>query len=134
MQFRTCCVRSLGLLLALAWPSALQAALPHVQLRPVWTNLNISRPLWMEEAPGAPRRFFVMEQQGRVLLVPRDGDGSDATEFLNIVSRKPFIENEEGLLGFAPHPQFASNGRFYILYTQQNPKRSVIAEWKTAAN
>jgi glucose/arabinose dehydrogenase len=88
----------------------------------------------MEEATHPAGCLFVIEQQGRVLLFPKDHGGSDAKEFLNIVNRKPYVENEEGLLGFATHPQFADNGRFYVYYTQQNPKRSVISEWRVAAN
>jgi glucose/arabinose dehydrogenase len=109
-----------------------RAELPHIELRPVFTNLTVTRPLWMEEAPDGSGRFFVVEQQGRVLLVRKDGDGTNAQEFLNIVDRKPFVENEEGLLGFACHPEFGKNGRVFVYYTQQNPKRSVISEIKVS--
>lgn len=114
--------------------AAVQAELPKVQLQPVFPKLELNRPLWLEDVPDASGRFLLLEQQGRVLSVQKGSDGSQATEFLNIVDRKPLVENEEGLLGVACHPQFARNGRIFIYYTQQNPKRSVISELKVSAS
>ena len=44
--------------------------------------------------------------------------------------RKPFASNEEGLLGLAFHPKFPGNGKFYIYYSQQSPRRSVVSEFQ----
>src|SRR2546426_185417 len=55
-------------------------------------------------------------------------------ELLNIVDRKPHVELEEGLLSLAFHPQFKTNRLFYIYYSQQNPRRSVISEFKMLAD
>ncbi len=36
---------------------------------------------------------------------------------------------EEGLLGLAFHPKYKENGRFYITFSRQGPKRLVLAEY-----
>lgn len=125
--------RGLFLSLTLMLPPASEAALPKLELREILSALHADRPMWMEDAPDGSGRVLVVEQQGRILLTRKGSDGAGAAEFLNIVNRKPLMENEEGLLGMAFHPQFKSNGLVYIFYSQQNPKRSVISELKVSA-
>jgi glucose/arabinose dehydrogenase len=118
--------------------------LPKIKLRPVFPALALDRPVWMSQAPDGSDRFFVVEQPGRILLVPRGGDGSQVKEFLNIAERDAFLEagpnTATGLISIAFHPGFATNGLFYIFYTQQNsnkmgqyPIRSVISEFKVSS-
>jgi glucose/arabinose dehydrogenase len=55
-------------------------------------------------------RLFVVEQQGRIRIV---GGGV----FLDLSDRVDSTSNEQGLLGLAFHPDFPSNGFFYVNYT-----------------
>jgi len=118
--------------------------LPKIGLQPVFPNLKIERPVWMSEAPDGSGRLFVVGQAGKILVVKKGSDGSDAKEFLNIEDRHPYFENEDGLLSIAFHPGFKTNGLFYIYYNQKNnpdqhsrplnfPFRSVISEFKVFA-
>ena len=118
--------------LAVVCPGVMRA-LPKLELRPAFPALSLERPVWMSEAPDGSGRFFIVGQDGRIVIVGKGTAGTDAAEFLNIVDRKPHAGNEEGLLGMAFHPQFKTNGLFYIYYTQQNPRRSVISEFKVSA-
>jgi glucose/arabinose dehydrogenase len=116
--------------------------LPKVQMQQIFPAANFQLPVWMSEAPDGSGRFFVVEQAGRIRILRRGSDGSDAKEFLNIVKRRPHVDLEEGLLSMAFHPGFKTNGLFYIYYNQQNPKsseplyprRSVISEFKVSAD
>jgi glucose/arabinose dehydrogenase len=127
--------------------SAVSAAqsLPKIELKQVFPNLQIDRPIWMSEAPDGSGRFFVIGQAGKILVVKSDSDGNDAKEFLNIEDRHPYFDNEDGLMSIAFHPGFKTNGLFYIYYNQKNPEdqrsqpqnypfRSVISEFKVSAS
>jgi len=103
-------------------------ALPRLELRNAYPGLKFNRPIWLEEATDGSQRRFVVEQAGRIWILPLDRNGAEKNLFLDITDRKPLAQNEEGLLAFAFHPQFKTNGKFYIYYTQQGPKRNVISE------
>ena len=115
-------------------------SLPRIEMHPVFPALALKRTLWMSEAPDNSGRMFIVQQEGRILITKKGTDGSQSKEFLNIVDRKPFVDNEEGLLSLAFHPEFNSNHLFYIYYNQQNssgsmfPRRSVISEFKVSAS
>ena len=110
------------------------ADLPKVGLKPVWKGLETTRPLWLETAPDGTGRLFCLEQGGAIIILPKDKNTANPKreEFFDISNRKPWLENEEGLLGMAFHPKFAVNGKFYVYYSQQKPKRSVVSEFTVA--
>ncbi len=108
------------------------AVLPRLKIKPAFPELSIFRPLWLCEPPDGSKRLFVAQQDGMVLIMPKDRSSKETNVFLDITDRKPLEKNEEGLLGFTFHPKFKKNGKFYIFYSQQNPKRSVISEFQVS--
>lgn len=109
------------------------AALPSMALAPAFPALPLDRPVWLTEVPDGSGRVVIVEQRGKATILARNSDGAAATEFLNIEKRQPQVDNEEGFLSLAFHPQFKTNGLFYIYYNQQRPRRSVISEFKVSA-
>ncbi|HLV70064.1 MAG TPA: PQQ-dependent sugar dehydrogenase [Xanthomarina sp.] len=63
-------------------------------------------------------RLFIVEQGGYIKIINSDGTVNN-TPFLDIDS-KILSGGERGLLGLAFHPQYASNGYFYVNYTDNN--------------
>ncbi|MEY2428177.1 MAG: hypothetical protein QOJ40_1062, partial [Verrucomicrobiota bacterium] len=108
--------------------------LPTLELKVAFPTATFTRPLWMEEAPDGSKRLFVVEQAGRILAVSGNRKSDELTPFLDITDRKPQVQNEEGLLAFAFHPQFKTNGLFYVYYTQQSPKREVLSEMRVSSS
>ena len=86
---------------------------------------GLSAPVGLEPPSDGTNRLFVVEQGGAIRIIQ---NGSiRATPFLDLTS-KAESGGEKGLLGLAFHPKFHDNGKFYIYYTQQNPKRNVLSE------
>jgi glucose/arabinose dehydrogenase len=71
------------------------------------TGLN--RPTWVGAAPGDPDALWVLEQPGRVIRLR----GDRRTTLLDL-SDQVTTGAEQGLLGLAFHPDFATNGRLFL--------------------
>lgn len=64
-------------------------------------------------------RLFIVQQNG-VIHILRPNGIYDAKPFLNLTDRVGYAsDSERGLLGIAFHPQFATNGYFYLDYTNK---------------
>jgi glucose/arabinose dehydrogenase len=74
---------------------------------------GLTSPVFLIGRPG-DARLFVLEQPGRVRIV-RDGVLL-ATPFVDITSHTTY-GGERGLLSLAFDPAYATNGRFYVYYT-----------------
>lgn len=77
---------------------------------------GLSDPVHLSAPAGDPR-LFVVEQAGRIRII-KNGQLL-ATPFLDIRS-KVRSGGEQGLLSVAFHPQYASNGFFFVNYTDTN--------------
>jgi glucose/arabinose dehydrogenase len=73
---------------------------------------GFNRPTWVGVAPGDPRALWVLEQPGRVVRV--QGRRRDVVVDL---TGEVTIGAEQGLLGLAFHPDFATDRRLYLNWT-----------------
>jgi len=63
-------------------------------------------------------RLFIVEQAGRIKILNPDGN-TNTTPFLDI-SSQVLSGGEQGMLGLAFHPDYATNGYFYVYYTDNS--------------
>ncbi|MGR3510511.1 MAG: PQQ-dependent sugar dehydrogenase, partial [Sulfitobacter sp.] len=106
----------LALSACLALGAVTAASALEVKLEEYVTGLNA--PLAMVQPAGDDRKF-VIEQFGRVKIIDKDGNLLP-TPFLDIRNKivTQFHDfDERGLLGLAFHPDFATNGKFYVAYS-----------------
>ena len=85
----------------------------------------------VEIAHAGDSRLFVVEQTGRIKILNTNGS-VNATPFLNIST---IISNggERGLLGLAFHPNYSSNGYFFVNYTNTSGN-TVISRYSVSGN
>ena len=107
-----------------------QSATPAIQLIPVASGL--SSPVYLTSARDGSNRLFIIEQPGRILLLPPGATAPLATPFLDIRTKISF-GGERGLLGLAFHPQYATNRRFFVNYTRTGDGATVVSEFKASA-
>ena len=108
---------------------AAQTAPPTIQLQPYVSGL--SSPLFLTNAKDGTKRNFIV-QQGGIIKVVQPGS-TTPMDFMNITGRI-VSGGERGLLGLAFHPQFASNGYFFVNYTRTGGGaggETVISRFKT---
>jgi glucose/arabinose dehydrogenase len=75
------------------------------------------QPLFVTAPPGDFNRLFIVCQTGQVYILNLGTGVVNPTPFLNIQSRLTATSGEQGLLGLAFDPDYASNGKFYLNFT-----------------
>lgn len=101
----------------------------------IYPNLEFSRPLALMVPPDGSGRRFLVEQTGLIRMLPSDESTSDTDVFADFTNHMSVEKDfEEGLLGLAFHPKFADNGKFYVSYSAQGPKRLVLSEFSVGDN
>ncbi|MGH7213879.1 MAG: PQQ-dependent sugar dehydrogenase [Tepidisphaeraceae bacterium] len=103
--------------------SPASADAPTIRLEPFIRGLE--RPVYLTH--DGTSRLFIVEQPGRIRLVV---DGQlQIQPYLDIV-KKVESQGECGLLSVAFHPDFQTNGLFYVNYTTRQPKLvTIISEF-----
>jgi len=109
----------------------------HIKLKPVASG--IVAPVGMACPADGSHRLFVIQQNGIIRIIKN-----------NVVLPVPFLDihdkldklnssySEKGLLGLAFHPDYKSNGRFFVYYSAPSADKnfdntSIVAEYKVSA-
>jgi glucose/arabinose dehydrogenase len=91
-----------------------------VALQEVASGLNF--PVYLTAPPGDSARLFILEKGGAIRIVK--GDTLEPTPFLDLTG-KVSTGSEQGLLGLAFDPAYATNGRFVVHYTDTNGNTTI---------
>ncbi len=116
----------------------------HAQLTRTTVYTNLHRPVGIAQPPGVTDRMYVVEQRGRGTAVARPlatnsgrlsvwnpGTGTEIATSLVVTNVN--TGSEEGLLGAAFHPNYATNGFVYVNVTVGNPKFTEIRRYTRSA-
>lgn len=97
---------------------------------------GLSLPVYATHAPGDSERLFIVEQHtGRIRILNLNTGvlQSAASPFLTVSGVS--AGNEQGLLGLAFHPNYQSNGFFYVNFTTNSGgNRTRIRRYTVSAN
>jgi glucose/arabinose dehydrogenase len=119
------------LVVALAW--SLVAAVPaqagSVRLARIAGNLN--NPVYITAAPGDGSRLFIV-LKGGIIRVMKNGQLL-STPFLNLTGSVS-TGGEQGLLSMAFDPNYRTNGRFFVSYTNPAGDSRVVAYHRATAD
>lgn len=94
-----------------------------------YPKLKFDAPVEYTYANDGTNRVFVVEQPGRIRVFDNNPSAESAGTYLDIHNRVAY-GGEMGLLGLAFHPNFRENGYFYVNYTKDNPRETVVSRFK----
>lgn len=129
-----------GILTALAIAAFSDAARGQL-LTTVRVASGLTNPIFVTAPPGDTSRLFIVEQRGnpsatqaRILVMDLTTNPPTllGTPFLVVSSLA--TGNEQGLLGMAFDPNYLSNGRFYLNFTQSGGSGTTVIQRRIDSN
>jgi len=107
-------------ILSICTQSLIAATATGYTLTNAFPGLTFSNPVSIASPPGDLNRLFVVERRGRIVVITNLVTPTRSI-FMDISSRvtsagDTAVGGEEGLLGLAFHPGYATNGFFYVFY------------------
>ncbi|MBW2460200.1 MAG: PQQ-dependent sugar dehydrogenase [Deltaproteobacteria bacterium] len=104
--------------------------LPSLATAQVAAGATFDRPLFVAQAPGNSDTLWVVQRGGQIVLVRGDAIVGTYLDVSDRIATSTGRGEERGLLGLAFHPDYATNGRFFIYYTSdESPMKDVVAEY-----
>ncbi|MAT13792.1 MAG: glucose sorbosone dehydrogenase [Planctomyces sp.] len=98
----------------------------------VFPEILVDRPIVVTYANDGSNRLFVASQKGKIHVFANDPEVEEDDIFLDLTPKVVYADNqnEEGLLGFAFHPNYKENGQLFVYYTTTDaPHTSVISRF-----
>lgn len=103
-----------------------------VVMRQLAFDREFDSPVMLATIPDGGGEQVIAMQRGEFCAVRLDGSGQ-WRPFLDFREKmKGVVLFEEGVHGIAFHPRFAENRLFYLSYSQNEPRRTVISEMKAS--
>jgi glucose/arabinose dehydrogenase len=78
---------------------------------------GLTQPLFVTAPPGDVNHLFIVQQTGQIRILDLRTGQLSAKPFFNIQGMLGGTAGEQGLLGMAFDPNYASNGKFYLNFT-----------------
>jgi glucose/arabinose dehydrogenase len=117
----------------LARAEGLTPIVPPPRATPILETVvtGLSAPVFLTSPPGDDR-LFIVEQRGTIRVVENDALKSD---FFLDLRGSTNNTGEQGLLSMAFHPNYASNGKFYVYQSRgTTPATSYIDEYRVSGD
>lgn len=117
-----------------------QSSLPQLKVKLTQVARGLTSPVGMASPRDGTNRLFIIEQGGKIKIV-KNGTLLP-TPFLTVTDKLDGLNiaySEKGLLGLAFHPDYKTNGRFFIYYSapaseKDADHKSIVAEYKGSAS
>ena len=101
-------------------------------------NVQKLRIIELTYANDDSNRLFAVSQSGEIFAFENRLDVQQSHLFLNLKAKvSQWVSpgaNEQGLLGLAMHPDFKSNGQFFVCYTARDDDRTVVSRFRVSKN
>jgi glucose/arabinose dehydrogenase len=108
-------------------PGCSSFELPALGTEPLVPGHVWNAPVFLTQPPGVDA-LFVVEQGGTIQIVL---PGGIVQTFLTIPVE---YVGEQGLLGLAFHPHYATNGRFFVYYVPPGGGQNIVSEYVRSVN
>ncbi len=96
-----------------------------IKLVPIFgEGLNFHKPVWFGEHPVIDDQFIIIEKSKARLTLLGQGDDDSVTRSVFVeIPDEVYVTNDEGLLGFVFHPNFAKNRKYYFMHEVKDGTR-----------
>lgn len=112
--------------------AAIGTVAPALKVLNAYPKLKFNAPIEYTHANDGTNRVFVVEQPGLIRVFDNNEGASSAGTYLDIRNKVAY-GGEMGLLGLAFHPKFKENGFFYVNYTKDNPRETIVSRYKASS-